>query len=155
MIFMHLGWARVKIKDISHCFKLMPEPSWVEGVRVQAYTFAPAFGEKKTVPFGWPGLPIIVSDCPRQSQLAVIINFTHICIALWENQRFTYAKTKTQITAFVFATQTAQSLYFLNPKFQASSHLQKLYSLVCFRIHNIGFPTLRLICVTWWHIART
>ena len=47
-------------------------------------------------------------------------------------QRLAYAKTKTQISfavtaklisAFVFATYTVQSLYFLNPKFQASSLL--------------------------------
>ena len=53
---------------------------------------------------------------------------------------FAYAKTKTQISfavttklisAFVFATRIVQSLYFLNPKFQASSHLLSLYSLVC------------------------
>ena len=53
---------------------------------------------------------------------------------------FAYAKTKTQISfvvtaklisAFVFATRIVQSLYFLNPKFQASSHLLWLYSLVC------------------------
>ena len=51
-----------------------------------------------------------------------------------------YAKTKTQISfavtaklisAFVFATRIVQFLYFLNPKFQASSHLLWLYSLVC------------------------
>ena len=57
-----------------------------------------------------------------------------------ENQHFTYAKTKTQISfavtaklisAFVFATRIVQSLYFINPKFQASSHLLKLYSMVC------------------------
>ena len=51
---------------------------------------------------------------------------------LFEPRRFAYAKTKTQIrfavtakliSAFVFATQIVQSLYFLNPKFQASSHL--------------------------------
>ena len=51
-----------------------------------------------------------------------------------------YAKTKTQITfavsaklisAFVFATRIVQSLYFLNPKFQASSHLLRLNSPVC------------------------
>ena len=35
------------------------------------------------------------------------------------------------INAFVFATRIVQSLYFLNPKFQASSHLLRLYSLVC------------------------
>ena len=48
---------------------------------------------------------------------------------------FAYAKIKAQIScavtaqlicAFVFATQIVQSLYFLNPKFQASSHF-----LVC------------------------
>ena len=59
---------------------------------------------------------------------------------------FTYAKTKTQISfavtaklvvtaklisAFVFATWILQSLYFLNPKFQASNHLSLLYSPVC------------------------
>ena len=36
-----------------------------------------------------------------------------------------------QIGAFVFATRIVQSLYFLNPKFQGSSHLLWLYSLVC------------------------
>ena len=35
------------------------------------------------------------------------------------------------INAFVFGTQRVQSLYFLNPKFQASSHLQWLDSQVC------------------------
>ena len=37
------------------------------------------------------------------------------------------------ISAFVFATWIVQSLYFLNPKFQASSHPQWLYSFVCVR----------------------
>ena len=55
---------------------------------------------------------------------------------------FAYAKTKTQISfavtaklisAFVFATQIVQSLYFLKLKFQASSHLLWLYSTVCVR----------------------
>ena len=53
---------------------------------------------------------------------------------------FAYAKTKTQISfavtaklisAFVFASRIVQPLYFLNPKFQVSSHLLLLYSLVC------------------------
>ena len=35
------------------------------------------------------------------------------------------------ISAFVFATRIVQSLYVLNPKFQASSHLLYLYSPVC------------------------
>ena len=53
---------------------------------------------------------------------------------------FAYAKTKTQISfavsaklfsAFVFVTPIVQALYFLYTKFQASSHLVWLYSLVC------------------------
>ena len=51
-----------------------------------------------------------------------------------------YAKTKTQISfavtaklisTFVFATKIVQSLYFLYTKFQASSHLVRLYSPIC------------------------
>ena len=58
----------------------------------------------------------------------------------WENQLFAYAKTKVQISfavtaklisAFVIATWIVNSLYFLNPKFQASNHLLWLYSPVC------------------------
>ena len=56
------------------------------------------------------------------------------------NRHFAYEKTKTQISfavtaklinAFVFATRIVQFLYYLNPKFQASSHLLWLYSPVC------------------------
>ena len=42
-----------------------------------------------------------------------------------------FAVTAKLISAFVFATCIVQSLYFLNPKFQASSHLLWLYSPVC------------------------
>ena len=42
------------------------------------------------------------------------------------------------ISAFVFATRIVQSLYFLNPKFQASSRLLWLYSPVC-----VGNPASR------------
>ena len=53
-----------------------------------------------------------------------------------------YAKTKTQIScavtaqlisAFNFAIRIAQSLFYLHPKFQASSHLLWLYSPGCVR----------------------
>ena len=56
------------------------------------------------------------------------------------NQQFAYAKTKTQIScavtvhliiAFVFGTRIVQLLIYLYPKFQASSFLLWLYSLVC------------------------
>ena len=55
------------------------------------------------------------------------------------SQRFSFAKTKTQIifvinvAPFFFATWIVQYSYFLYPKFQAASHLQWLYSLVCVR----------------------
>ena len=58
----------------------------------------------------------------------------------WGNRIFAYAKTKTQISfavtaklisAFAFTTRIVQSLNFLFPKFQASSHLLWLYSPVC------------------------
>ena len=57
-----------------------------------------------------------------------------------KNQHFVYAKTKTQISfvvtaklrsAFVFATRIVHSLFFLNPNFQASSHLLWLCNPVC------------------------
>ena len=35
------------------------------------------------------------------------------------------------ISAFVFAPLIVQSLYFLNPKFEVSSHLLLLYSRIC------------------------
>ena len=75
-----------------------------------------------------------------------------------ENQQFAYAKTEAQtsyevtaklISAFVFATQTVQSLFLLNPKFQASSLLLLLYRPVCVRpglkTQIVGFLMQRLI----------
>ena len=64
----------------------------------------------------------------------------NIWASLWENRLFAYWKTKPQIScavtaqlisAFVFATRIVQSLFFLNPKFQASSYLLWLHSPVC------------------------
>ena len=61
-------------------------------------------------------------------------------IIIMRKPAFAYAKTKTQIScagtaqlisAFVFAKQIVQSLYFLYPKFQAYSNLLWLYSPVC------------------------
>ena len=67
---------------------------------------------------------------------------THRWAESVENQRFAYAKTKTQISfavtaklisAFVFAIWIVQYLFFLNTKFQATSHFQWLYSRGCVR----------------------
>ena len=46
------------------------------------------------------------------------------------------------ISAFVFAIRIVQSLYYLNPKFQASNHLLRLYSRVCV---GPGRKPLRLV----------
>ena len=45
--------------------------------------------------------------------------------------QISFAVTAKLISAFVFTTWIVQSLYFLNPKFQAASHLLWLYSPVC------------------------
>ena len=45
--------------------------------------------------------------------------------------QISFAVTAKLISAFVFATRILQSLFFLNPKCQATSHLLGLYSLVC------------------------
>ena len=45
--------------------------------------------------------------------------------------QISFAVTAKLISAFVFATRIVQSLYFLNLKFQASSHFLWLYSPVC------------------------
>ena len=61
---------------------------------------------------------------------------------------FAYAKTKAQISfavtaklfsTVVFATRIVQFLFFLNPKFPASSNLLCLYSSVCVRPGRTGF----------------
>ena len=55
-----------------------------------------------------------------------------LAICICENKaQISFAVTAKLISAFVFATRIVQSLYFLNPKFQASSHLVWLYSPVC------------------------
>ena len=51
-----------------------------------------------------------------------------LAFCIWENKDAVTAKL---ISTFVFATQIVKSLYFLNTKFQASSHLLWLYSPVC------------------------
>ena len=71
---------------------------------------------------------------------AILTYIDNIRTSSWENRFFAYAKTKTQISfavtaklisAFVFATRIVQSLFYLTPKFQASSHIQWLHSPVC------------------------
>ena len=56
-----------------------------------------------------------------------------ICICENKDTHISFAVTAKLINAFVFATQIVQFLFFLNPKFQASSHLLWLYRPLCVR----------------------
>ena len=65
-----------------------------------------------------------------QQYLSLVMRKTAFCICETKMQ-ISCAVTAQLISAFVFAIQIVQSLYLLNPKFQASSYLLWLYSLVC------------------------
>ena len=53
-------------------------------------------------------------------------------ICIWEPKaQISFAVTAKLISTFVFATWIVQYLYFLNPKFPASSHFLCLCRLVC------------------------
>ena len=74
------------------------------------------------------------------NDIVLIVPVVLLNVSLRENRLFAYAKLKTQIScaviaqlisAFVFAIRIVQSLFFLNPKFQASSHLLWLCSPDC------------------------
>ena len=66
----------------------------------------------------------------RFSKMSRDVRKTHFCICETKTQ-ISFAVTAKLISAFVFATWIVQSLCFLNPKFQVSSHLLLLYSPVC------------------------
>ena len=55
------------------------------------------------------------------------IGFLH----MRKQNEISFAVTAKLISAFVFAIRIVQSLFYLNLKFQASSHLVWLYSPVC------------------------
>ena len=77
----------------------------------------------KQQPSLWPSCVVLFQSCvqpgwkPREHEKTNILHT---------------AKAKAQISfsIFVFAAQIVQFLFFLNPKFQASSHLLCLYSLI-------------------------
>ena len=64
------------------------------------------------------------------NNMSRVVRKPAFCIGETKTQ-ISFAVTVKLISAFVFATQIVQSLYFLNPKFQASSHLLLPYSPVC------------------------
>ena len=76
----------------------------------------------------WPrSFPVLTAEVPEMS---CIVRKLALCICKSKDtdQLCSYAKL---INAFVFATRIEQSLYFLNPKFLASSDLLLLHSMVC------------------------
>ena len=84
---------------------------------------------------------ISLQSCQSHCCFLVFLQYhTNKMSLVMRKRAFAYAKTKTQISfavtaklisAFVFATLIVQIIYFLNPKFQAYSHLMWLYSPVC------------------------
>ena len=54
-----------------------------------------------------------------------------VCIGKKKKAQISFAVTAKLISAFVFAIRTVHFLYFLNPKFQASSLFLGLYRPVC------------------------
>ena len=68
-----------------------------------------------------------LNDCAQSNHMSRIVRKPSFCIC--ENKDAD--QLAKPISAFVFTTLIVQSLYFLNTKFQASSHLLCLYSLVC------------------------
>ena len=71
-----------------------------------------------------PGLVTLVNYAPYIHYLSRVVRKQDYYLC--ENK-----VTDQLCSAFVFATQKVQPLVFLNPKFQASSHLQCLYSSIC------------------------
>ena len=94
-----------------------------------------------------PGIHFLLR--PYLSKPKWYILYFQVCFSLHKmslvmrKPAFSYAKTKSQISlavtaklisALFFATNKVQSLFFLNTKFPASSHLVWLYSLDCVRL---------------------
>ena len=79
-------------------------------------------------------------------------------------RRISFAVTAKLISAFVFTTRLVQPLYFLNPKFQASSNLLWLYSrpvwdlvenpkdwFSCFAAHSFHEELTKIISIEQCH----
>ena len=69
-------------------------------------------------------------DVAGRHYLSLVMRKPVICICENKNAEQLRGNREADQRIF-FATRLEQSLYFLNPKFQASSHLLWLYSLVC------------------------
>ena len=74
----------------------------------------------------------MTSSCPER-EVSRVMRKPAFCIYAKTKTQISFAVTAKLISAFVFATGIEQSLYFLNTKFQGSSHLRWLYSQVFVR----------------------
>ena len=99
-----------------------------------------------------------INQCFHKMQtLETLIKSSMKWAASWENRLFGICKNKdadqlcrnhSTDQCLIFATQIVQSLFFLNPKFQASCHPLKLYSQLCrtwSETPKTGFVMTRLI----------
>ena len=74
---------------------------------------------------------IVFMNNSAEQHLSRVVRKPAFCIYAKTKKQISFAVTAKLISAFVFATQIVQSLYYLNPKFQASSHLLWLHRPVC------------------------
>ena len=99
------------------------------------------FGQGVVIYYVSANLP---SCCPDTCQpISIQLNVYNSIYEL-RNMDLGYAKPKLQIScvvtaqmnsAVVFDTHKVQSFFFLNPKFQACSHLLRLHSIICGQKH--------------------
>ena len=75
--------------------------------------------------------PVLFHMLFSSDHMSLVVRKPALCIYAKTKTQISFAVTAKLISAFVFATRIVQSLYFLNMKFQVSSHLVWLYSLVC------------------------
>ena len=134
-------WGRSESQQEEYYGKLLPHRlRWPHPRRDRGGSSAQIH---PTSPRGWSGAGLRVSKkniTVSHFWILTLKKFENIMSRVVRKPAFCYVKTKTQISfavivklisAFVFATWIVQSRFCLNAKFQASSHLLWLYSLVC------------------------
>ena len=97
---------------------------------------------------------LVVTQSTKRT-LLLVASSRHInCMTLKVTARNHYKNTPMQYTEFIYVvkkTRTVQFLFYLNPKFQASSLLLGLYSLMCVgtvQKPRCWFFMMRLLCFT-------
>ena len=86
----------------------------------------------KVIPLVLSCIPIMLHQMFIAASMSHVMRKPDFCICEKKAQ-ISFMVTVKLISAFVFATWIVQSLYFVNQKFLASSHLLWLHSPVCVR----------------------